>query len=430
MTTLYHVYRASRVERGILISIQCLGALLLTIFSLILPNQVEGLGLRIPNQDAEAIARGNAFVATADNPSALYYNPAGITQLKGQNLQVGVLNYLGINTSYDSPTGTHTHSRFEVLPVPQVHYTYSPEKLPLAFGIGVYAPFGLGTLWPEDSSFRSLAIEARLQYVTLNPIVAWKVAPTLSLAIGPTVNYSKLRFRRGLAAPGDLLEFNGDDVAYGLHAGVLWQPHPQWSFGANYRSATTIDYGGTTRYNPGFASPSIAVPPAPTTARVKYPDIISGGISYRPTSKWNIEVNVDWSNWETLDSVTLKGTKNLGFPIDLPLALNWHGSWLYEFGVSRYFQNGWFASAGYFFCGETVRETYFNPAVPDTDLHVGSLGFGHKAERWAWTVAAQIITAPAREIQTSLANPFTGESANGKYQLVVPTLSFSLGYHF
>src|SRR3989442_15758387 len=44
---------------------------------------VCALGIRIPNQDAEANARGNAFVATADNASAIYYNPAGITQLKG-----------------------------------------------------------------------------------------------------------------------------------------------------------------------------------------------------------------------------------------------------------------------------------------------------------------------------------------------------------
>jgi hypothetical protein len=38
-----------------------------------------GVGFRLPNQDPVAIARGNAFAATADNPSAMYYNPAGIT---------------------------------------------------------------------------------------------------------------------------------------------------------------------------------------------------------------------------------------------------------------------------------------------------------------------------------------------------------------
>ncbi|HXU75413.1 MAG TPA: hypothetical protein VN794_02540, partial [Methylomirabilota bacterium] len=60
------------------------------------PGLALGLGSRIPNQDADAIARGNAFVATADNPAALYYNPAGISQLEGQQIHVGSLFYLNI----------------------------------------------------------------------------------------------------------------------------------------------------------------------------------------------------------------------------------------------------------------------------------------------------------------------------------------------
>ncbi|MHC9062867.1 hypothetical protein ACYX34_09280, partial [Nitrospira sp. CMX1] len=38
---------------------------------------------RIQGQGAPASGMGNAFAAQADNPSALYYNPAGMTQLRG-----------------------------------------------------------------------------------------------------------------------------------------------------------------------------------------------------------------------------------------------------------------------------------------------------------------------------------------------------------
>lgn len=154
------------------------------LFLLLCPAAVRGIGLRVPNQDAAAIARGNAFGATADNPSALYYNPAGITQLPGVDVQLGVLNYLGINTRYEAPAGAITRSQFEVLPIPQLYCTYSPTNLPLSFGLGLYAPFGLGVEWPENSSFRSLAIESRLQYLTFNPVIAWKITPQLSLAVG------------------------------------------------------------------------------------------------------------------------------------------------------------------------------------------------------------------------------------------------------
>src|SRR2546425_5705510 len=90
-------------------------------------DSVFGLGFRIPNQDAEATARGNAFVATADNPSALYYNPAGITQLQGQNVQFG-LHTLSVNSHFTAATGgIEADTDFEILPVPELYYVYSPK---------------------------------------------------------------------------------------------------------------------------------------------------------------------------------------------------------------------------------------------------------------------------------------------------------------
>jgi long-chain fatty acid transport protein len=394
------------------------------------PEAVHGLGVRIPNQDAEAIARGNAFAATADNPSAIYYNPAGITQLPGFDIQVGLLNYFGINTTYTSPGGAQTDSLYHNVPVPQFFATYSPENLPLSFGLGVYSPFGLSVEWPDTpDNFRSLAISAKLEYISINPIVAWKIDKTLSLAVGPDINYSKIDIKRGLASPIDVFQFTGQGVSYGLNAGIRWQPLEQWSFGVNYRLPSDMNYSGSSTYGPNF----MGLPPASThtTAQFQFPQIISGGVSYRPTPDWNIEADIDWADWHTLRTVTLNGTANNPYlGINLPLVLNWQSSYFYEIGATRYFKHGWFVSAGYFYSTQTTSAQDYTPAVPDTGLHVGSLGFGHKGEHWNWALAGQIITGPARTIGNSQADPFTGQTANGSYQLFVPTLTVSAGYHF
>src|SRR5437016_12810062 len=84
-------------------------------------DSVYGLGFRIPNQDAEATARGNAFVATADNPSAIYYNPAGITQIQGTEAQFGI-HTISVNSHFEQAgTGASTDSRFAIQPVPQFY---------------------------------------------------------------------------------------------------------------------------------------------------------------------------------------------------------------------------------------------------------------------------------------------------------------------
>src|ERR1700691_3429787 len=69
------------------------------------------LGIRIADQSAEATARGDAFAATADDPSAIYYNPAGITQLDGTRVLLGAYAIsLKERVSLDAPGSTSKFS--------------------------------------------------------------------------------------------------------------------------------------------------------------------------------------------------------------------------------------------------------------------------------------------------------------------------------
>ncbi len=259
-----------RVVNLIVVRKSHLGTLLGFSFALLGGTDAQALGFRIPNQDAEATARGNAFVATADNPAALYYNPAGITQLEGLNAQYGA-HIISVNSDYHSASGVSAKTEFEIQPVPQFYATYTPKESHLSYGLGVYVPFGLGLEWPDNTSFRTLAIEGRLTYTTLNPVVAWQLHRTLSIAIGPTLNYSQVKVRQGIGlAAGDEIKFRGDDFDFGFSAGVMWRPHPQWSFGASYRSATSMNYSGSTETH---TIPALSGK-VDTKARVEFPQIV------------------------------------------------------------------------------------------------------------------------------------------------------------
>ena len=378
------------------------------------PAQIFGLGSRIPNQDAEAIARGNAFVATADNPSAMYYNPAGISQLEGQNFDIGSLFYLNIYAEYETPSGEHFDNDHRVVPVPELHYVFSPKDFPFSFGLGVYAPFGLGMEWPDNVPFRNAALEAQLTYLTINPVVAWHPFRAFSIAIGPTFDYSDATLRQGVAVSPYTFKLSGNDLAFGFNAGILWQPHPMWSFGAKYFSATTFNYESTASFRP--TAPFLP-PDMNTTAHLNFPQIAVGGVSFRPTTNWNFEVDVDWTGWSTTESLVID---NIG-----TLPLNWHSSFFYEFGVTRQLGKGYYASIGYFFSEASTPDKEYTPLVPDTNLHVASLGFGRRGEHWNWALAGQLIGGAYRTISDAN-NP----TVDGKYRIFTPTVSFSVGYHF
>lgn len=401
------------------------------------PERARAIGLLIPNQDAFAIGRGDAFAATANNPSAIYYNPAGISQLTGTEIEVGDLNYLGLNVDYRSPNGQSSNTKFQVVPVPHIYFTTTPTNHfdgRLSFGVGLYFPFGLGVRWPQDGPLRTLALDSQLYYVTVNPIVSYKITDNLSFGIGPTINYTWLKFNRGLFDSFDKFQFTGSDVEASFNAGLLWHPVEKWSFGANYRYANKMYLSGTSTYSDGFTGTFSSH----TTTELPFPEMASVGISYRPTPKWNIEADVDYIGWHTVGTLNFNGSgaavrqSVIPFPGDLSLPLNWHDSWQYKIGVTRYFDHGWNVSAGYFYSSDTSQSSFFTPGVPDAALHVGSLGIGQDGEHWHWALAGQLIASFARNITPDGGNtdPITHVSAAGHYQLFIPNVTLSVGYKF
>lgn len=399
-----------------------------------------GAGFDLPDQDAFVIGRGMAFVATADNPSAIYFNPAGLTQLQGNNLRVGVYA-IDLEAQYTSPTGHTVDNQNRLHAIPQFYYAYTPESSPLTFGLGVFAPFGLGQKWPQDSGFRTVGTEGSLNYYTANPVVALKVAPTVSIAAGLTVNYADLDLQQGLlwpAQPFDKFEFEGSGWAVGYNLGVLWQPLEQLSFGATFRSAATLNLQGHTDfYNTTAFPPGVGVVPAfpeqrvdaSTTDPIPLKTIV--GVSYRPTPKWNLEFDADYTDWRSQDTMTLHQAS--GFPPllaqNLTVPLHWQSSWYYEFGATRYFENGWHVSAGYIFNENSIPDAHYNPLETDLDRHFFSVGAGYRGKRFDVDVAYQFGYGPTRTVRGSVLSA-AGQSPDGDYDFMSHAIAVSVGYRF
>lgn len=369
-------------------------------------------GFRLPDQDAFATARGEAFVATADNASAVYYNPAGIAQLRGHEFRGGSYN-IWFQSSFEPSAGADADSSGNVQPVPQLFYAYGAEELPISVGFGVYAPYGLSIKWPDNTPFRTTALEASLQYATFNPVVAWRVTPQLSLAAGATFNWAEGDLRQGVFAPGDYVRFKGDSTDVGFNLGLLWNVSSNISVGATYRSATTIDMSGSTSSTYPFLG-------APAEMSFDFPDSLAAGISWRPSPKWNLEFDLEWTGWDRVNSLQIQSP--IPFP---PTILNWESSFYYEFGVTRYLENGWHLSAGYIFNENSMPQEYYNPLVGDLDKHFLSAGTGYQGQHWGFDLAYQFGFGPDRDV-TSVSNP----SINGTYSYVSHAVFVSLGYQF
>jgi long-chain fatty acid transport protein len=415
----------------------CLSVLL----CIIAAENVFANGFGLPDQDAFATARGEAFVATADNPSAIYYNPAGITQLEGNNLRAGIygINY---NPTYQPPksapnSGKTYTSSDNYAAIPQFFYTYTPSNCPVSMGLGIYAPYGGNISWPQDTGFRTVAISGSLQYITINPVLAVKLSPEISIGAGIMVNYAKINIEQGLRQfyqdSPNYFKFNADGWSVGYNLGARWQPLEQLSFGSTFRSAALVEVGGQTDYQ---LDPVIPKTHQSAKADFNFPMTVVSGVSYRPTPKWNLEFDANYTDWSSFGTIDVHQAKEPPRPLkqDVPYNLDWQASWMYEFGVTRYFDHGWQVSCGYVFNESSVPDKYYTPLVADMDRHFFSIGAGRKGKIFDFDVAYQFGYGPTRTVTgstpSSTPGQFAGQSADGKYSFNSQAIIVSAGLHF
>ena len=378
----------------------------------VIPSAGFAAGYYLPNQDAFATARGNAFVATADSAAAVFYNPAGMTQLTSPQFQAGV--YAIVLGNETNAGGSNSKAKSELQAAPHFYYA-QPYNESLSFGFGFNSPFGLGTDWGRDTPFSPVITEARLLYASATPAVAYKINEQLSIGASFSANYADLLLEQGIGFPGTYFRFEGDDVGYSGAVGVRWQPHEQHAFGLVYSTKSEFELDGKTRSTLGALEGNAELD-FMTPARVAV------GYSYRPAPGWNIEANIEWLNWDELNTLNLKSD----VAGNIPVPFEWESSFIYELGASYKCENGYIFAAGYDYNESAQPDANFNPGVSDADRHWLNVGFGREMENNVWMLTYQFGFAD-RTVSDAVG---VSSLANGKYESRHHALVFSFQHNF
>jgi len=374
---------------------------------------------RIAFVDPFATARGNAFTATADNPSAVFYNAAGLVQTNGTQIQGNVFA-ISLGYEYDSALGEESMDD-EFQPVPSAFIAHKFKDTPFALGFGAYAPFALGSDWGSDAVFTApfpsplsaVPYKADLIYVKYHLTGAWQISDTLAIGAGLSLDDTQVDLK------SNGLEFEGDDQVVGYSLSVLWQPSDQHSFGLNYQAKTEVEYDGNADTFTVFNQTIIPVS-LDAKADLIFPESIIFGYSYRPNEQWNIEFNVDWTNWDRVNELSLDGVPGATYE------LNWESAFIWELGVTRYFDNGLHLSGGYTFVENAIPDADFLPIVPDSDRHFFAIGLGGNWEQLSWQVTYQQAFASDRSVSGNQTSP----TIDGDYDLDSKAVALSLNWRF
>jgi long-chain fatty acid transport protein len=328
-------------------------------------GSAQGNGFYVPVQAPEATARGNAWLATADSAAAVYYNAAGLTQLEAPEVVFGgYAIMLGLRAELDS--GKYEKANNDWAFLPQI-YAAVPVSDRLVAGIGLNTPFGLATHWDQNSQFSPLAVDTQLTYATAWAVLGYKVTDTFSIGGGLGIHHADLHQRQAVPFKPLFSQFDGDSEALSWTVSAQWKPTEQHAFGIVYRSKADFLLKGDVE----------VIGLAKETAKLDFitPATLGVGYAYTPCKKWSFEANVEWVNWNDLNTLHLTSQSGA---LNNSEIFNWESNFIYSIGGTRYFENGWNVSAGYNYIENSQPDANFNPGVSDANRHWLNAGFGYK----------------------------------------------------
>ncbi|OPY67275.1 MAG: putative outer membrane protein precursor [Syntrophorhabdaceae bacterium PtaU1.Bin034] len=369
---------------------------LLTLFAslavLLYPACASPSGFFVNEQGAKAVGMGGAFVAQADDPSAIFHNPAGIVQLPGTQVSAGVSSILpGTTFNSDgnpvmgSPPGQTGHMKDHLGIIPGAYVTRKLSEN-ISVGLGTFSHFGLQTDWPRDfeGRFSVGGLLTSAKTLTITPVIAVKPIASLSLGFGPYWQYLDVDLRNVvLVAPPSpplspernaqstaVSKLTGTDWDMGWNAGILWRPVDAWSFGVSYLSQIKHDiHGGKQRLTRMTDGSVVLVQRA--SSRVTFPAIVRFGAAWN-CNPWTIEVDAQWTEWQSYR--TLRVDLANGTSIASPR--NWHNTWTLRFGGQYKVNRRIDVRAGFAWDESPIPRSTVDPMLPSGNRTIYCLGLG------------------------------------------------------
>jgi long-chain fatty acid transport protein len=401
----------------------CWIVLLIALLS-VAPRVTLAGGIEVPMQSSKAAGQADAFTAQADDPSAIFYNPAGLTQLNGTQLSIGGY-YLQPSFHFRGDNGADERMNLpSILPHVYVESDFGSENW--RFGLGVNNVYGINENWGRTGALRTLVDKAHLSVINLAPTLAYRVDERLSIGVALNIYYGNLDLRRNvlLAAPPvpeGHFRLKGDDFAFGVTPGLMYKINETSQIGVYYRSPFTLDFEGRARISSSVI-PEIG--PSKTHESLNFPQSAGIGYAWRPTDALTLETDVIWTQWHTVDQFKIHSDDARFEGANLPA--DWKNGFTFRGGVQYKVNRHWVVRGGYAFSQNSVPESTFSPLVPDSNYHLAAAGIGYTTDRWSLDVAYEFIYRERRHIHDGVNSPIVDGTWDNHMNGVMLTLTMKL----
>lgn len=397
------------------------------------PALLSAQGFAVNELGTCAMGRaGTAAAGPCRDGSGIWANPASLAGLSGTHLSASGTLILPHGGFTDDLFAVKTDMPSQRYLVPSVYLTHQVGKL--GFGIGVFAPYGLGTKWcegdpcaPLDFIGRFDGYNTQVRSIYVQPTVAYQVNDWLSLGIGVAYIHSILELHQradlsllplpanpflpagttfaaiGIPSFSDFadieLKASGNGIAF--NGGILVKVSDRLTLGGHFITKKTIKFKGdaaftqvptglviatgTTPLNPTTPLPIDAVVAAqflagqplsnqPASTAITLPDQGTIGFAYKASDKWMVMGDYQQIVWGWLKVITIDFSNAL--TPDRTLPEGFKDSHAIRLGVEYQRSEKTTFRAGYIFHSPAAPVQTVTPLLPEGARNEFTIGLG------------------------------------------------------
>ena len=375
-------------------------------------------GYESPTLGSRVLGMGSAFIGTADDWTAIYWNPAGLAQQESWELGAtlcnprytltdgnSISNYDGPKMSfYQRDVFMRVHPTLSGVGSEETQFSkkkangsaYSPGvggywAIPEVgvLGVGFYTPVANRTKWDDVVSDPATQADVAASYASelsmnvANLSFARYMTPNLSAGIGLNLVYGDTELDASkeyisAAAPpmnytfdyGSEASGTGFEWMLGLHYKVI----PQLSVGAVYRSGSKLDLSGTaSAYHTMLGIDETS----DYNQNFYHPATYGVGIAYRPIPE--LLLGVDWAqaDWTTMKA-QIDYESEGAILSDVDKSMDWERSDTYRMGAEYAIGGRITLQAGYSKALSAVPDSGISLTnVNEVDKDIFSVGAGY-----------------------------------------------------
>jgi long-chain fatty acid transport protein len=368
-----------------------------------------------------AVAR--AFAATAapcDDASSIYWNPGALPKAPGFSFYGGVA-IIKIDGDFTRDTSFATYKAdVPTSYVPHVFLNYRGAGK-LAYGLGVYVPYGLTSQWADDFPGRFVAKKASLQTIYVQPNIAYQLTDNWSVGGGPIYGHSTVELVQAVDLAGVATSVGGPTFgqlgipartefaratlkgsasAWGFTLGLHGKLTPTWEMGLRFLSQVSFKYdnadatfeqrptGLVLAANNPFGAPagtpvdalvasqftgSGALTPQKVSTQIRHPAQVQAGFAYTGIEGTTLSLDYAYVGWKSFNQlpVTFKGLA----PSKV-LEEDYNNTSSIRFGIERRMTNGFALRGGLAAAASAAPNETVTPLLPEMDRGYATLGAG------------------------------------------------------